>query len=85
MYFLFDVNPSLSISDLIALLMSKKISPYSKISKKIFKINKYWRFCWFNSIELLSMNVKKVKKPTKRVMRNIKIMNIFFFKNSCIF
>jgi hypothetical protein len=40
-YFLFDVNPSLSISFLIEFLISIKININSKTNKNIFKINKY--------------------------------------------
>ena len=64
--------------------ISKKTKTNNIISKIRFKINKYWRFCWFNSIKLLSMNVKKVKKQTNKVIKNITITNEFFFKNSNI-
>ena len=84
MYFLFELNPSLSISVFIDLLISKKIRIKSKKSKNMFRINKYCKFCSFNSMGLLSINVKNVKKPTKSVIKKIKIINRFFFKNSCI-
>ena len=73
------------MSDLIDFLISNKTKTNKEINKKIFDINKYWRFCWFNSIKLLSMKVKKVKKPTDKVIKNNMIIKIFFFKNSCIF
>ena len=44
MYFLFDFNPSLSISLLIAFLISKKIKIKRSVNKTIFKINKYCKF-----------------------------------------
>jgi len=82
---LFDVKPSLSISFLIDLLISIKMNTNKQKSKKIFNINKYNKFSWFNSIKLLSINVKKVKKPINNVIINKIIMNIFFLKKSNIF
>ena len=81
-YFLFDVTPSLSMSVLIDFLISKKIETNNKIKRKIFEISKYWRFCGFKSIKLLSIKVKKVKNPTNRVIINNMIIKMFFFKNS---
>ena len=46
----------------------------NKKSKKIFKINKYCKFFSFNSIKLLSMKVKNVKKPINSVILNKAIM-----------
>ena len=54
----------------------------SKNSKIIFKTNKICKLFWFNSTKLLSINVKKVKKPMNSVILDRTIMNIFFFKNS---
>ena len=68
MYFLFDVKPSLSISILTEFLTSTKINMNNKISKKIFKISKYCKFFSFKSTKLLSINVKKVKKPRNSVI-----------------
>ena len=82
---MFDVKPSLSISFLIDLLISIKMNTNKQKSKKIFNINKYNKFSWFNSIKLLSINVKKVKKPINNVIINKIIMNIFFLKKSNIF
>ena len=84
MYFLFDFIPSLSISILIEFLTSTKIKMNNKISKKIFEISKYCKFFSFKSTKLLSINVKKVKKPRNSVILDRIIMIIFFFKNSNI-
>ena len=84
MYFLFDVKPSLSISILIEFLTSTKINMNNKISKKIFEISKYCKLFSFKSTKLLSINVKKVKKPRNSVILDKIIMIIFFFKNSNI-
>ena len=54
-------------------------------SNKIFTSNKYCKLFWFNSIKLLSINVKKVKNPKNSVILDRIIMKIFFFKNSNIF
>ena len=56
----------------------------NKKSKKIFNISKYCKLFWFNSMKLLSINVKKVKKPINSVILDRIIMNIFFFKKSNI-
>ena len=48
-------------------------------------INKNCKLFWFNSIKLLSINVKKVKNPKNSVILDRIIMKIFFFKNSTIF
>ena len=61
-------------------LSSDAINIYSLILDN----NKYCRFVSFNSIKLLSINVKNVIKPTNSVMINIKIINIFFLINSTI-
>ena len=74
--------PPLSISTFIDLLISTKTNKNNKKSKNIFKINKFCKLSWFNSKKLLSMNVKKVKKPTDSVIIDRIIINIFFFKNS---
>ena len=77
-YFLFDFRPSLSISFLIDLFISKKINTNNKKSRRIFDISKYCKLLWFNSIKLLSINVKKVKKPTNNVILDRIMMNIFY-------
>ena len=51
----------------------------NKNNKKIFRINKYCKLSWFNSIKLL-INVKNVKKPINSVILDRNIMNIFFLK-----
>ena len=82
-YFLFDFNPSLSISFLIAFLISKKIK-IKRSNKTIFRINKYCKFCSDSSIKLLSIKVKKVKKPTDNVIINRNIKYMFFLIKSYI-
>ena len=79
-YLLFDESPSLSISFLIDLLISTKINTNKSKSKKTFEINKYCKLFWFNSIKLLSINVKKVKNPKNSVILDRIIMKIFFFQ-----
>ena len=54
-YFLFDLNPSLSISFLIAFLISKKIIIKSNESKTIFITSKYCKFLLESSKGLLSI------------------------------
>ena len=81
-YLLFEDRPSLSISFLIEFLISLKIKMNNKKRRRIFKINNYCKFFSFNSIKLLSMKVKNVKKPVDSVILDRIIMNIFFFKNS---
>jgi hypothetical protein len=83
-YFLFDFNPSVSISFLIALLISKKIKIKRNESKTIFKINKYCKFWLESSMGLLSIKVKKVKKPTDNVIINRNIKYMFFLIKSYI-
>ena len=84
-YNLSEYDAELLTSDInFSNFFEETIKPNNKNSKRIFKTNKYWRFCWFNSIELLSIKVKNVKNPTKRVIKDIMMINIFFFKNSFI-
>jgi len=54
------------------------------ISRTTLRINKNWRFDSFNWIKLLSIKVKSVKKPTDKVIINIKPINIFFLIKSNI-
>ena len=68
----------------IEFFISIKIS-IKNISKKIiFRINTVCKFCSFNSIKLLSMNVRKVIKDKKRVKKNIIIIKKFLFMNVSI-
>jgi hypothetical protein len=54
-------------------------------NKIILKISKNCRFLSDNSIKPLSINVKKVKKPTDNVIIKRNIRYIFFFINEDIF
>ena len=78
MYFLFDFKPSLSISFLIALLISIKIKTKSANKRTMFKSNKICKFWSDNSMKPLSIKVKKVKKPIDNVIINNIIRYIFF-------
>ena len=78
MYLLFDFNPSLSMSFLIAFLISRKIKIKRNESKTIFRINKYRKFWLESSMGLLSIKVKKVTKPTDNVVINRNIKYMFF-------
>ena len=83
-YFLFDFKPSLSISVLIALLISKKINTKREVNSRIFIINKYCKFLSVSLIKPLSIKVKNVKKPIDNVIINNIIRYIFFLINSYI-
>ena len=50
----------------------------------MFTINTNCRFCSFNSIKLLSINVKNVIKDKNTVRKNIIIINKFLFMNASI-
>jgi len=84
MYFLFDLSPSLSMSFLIAFLISKKINTKRSINKKIFKISKNLKFSSESLINPLSIKVKKVKKPIDNVIINRNIKYMFFLIKSYI-
>ena len=77
-YFLFDFSPSLSISVLIALLISKKINTKSEVKSRILTIKRYCKFLSVNLINPLSIKVKNVKKPIDNVIINNIIRYIFF-------
>ena len=77
----------------IVLVINKKHKKFLKntrlkdikiISRATLRINKNWRFDSFNSIKLLSIKVKSVKKPTDKVIIKIKPINIFFLIKSNI-
>jgi len=81
---LFDFKPSLSISFLIALFISIKIKTKSAINRTMFRNNKICKFRSVNSINPLSIKVKKVKKPIDNVIINNIIRYMFFLINSYI-
>ena len=72
------------MSFLIAFLISKKTKTKRSASKTIFKINKYCKFLLESSMALLSIKVKKVKKPIDNVIINKKIKYMFFLIKSYI-
>ena len=84
MYFLFDLNPSLSMSFFIAFLISKKKNTKRNDNKIIFEISKNCKFWSDNLMKLLSIKVKKVKKPIDNVIINRNIKYMFFLIKSYI-
>ena len=83
-YFLFATDPLTFILFLIEFFISMKISIKNNNKKIMFKINTNCKFCSFNSIKLLSINVRKVIKDRKTVNRNSIIINKFLFMNASI-
>tara|TARA_B100000989_G_C19466250_1_gene438434 strand:- start:155 stop:508 length:354 start_codon:yes stop_codon:yes gene_type:complete len=77
-YFLFALDPSKTISLFIEFLTSIKIIKKNIIKSKILDSKRYCKFLSFNLIKLLSIKVKKVKKPRNKVIKNIIIINKFF-------
>ena len=61
-----------------------RIKINSSKSKNIFRINKYCKFWLESSKGLLSIKVKKVKKPTDNVIINRNITYTFFLIKSYI-
>ena len=61
-----------------------KIANLKNTNKIILTISNNWRLNSLNSIKLLSIKVKNVKKPIERVIINIKPINIFFLIKSNI-
>ena len=45
-----------------------------RIKRTMFAVNKYFKFVSVNLIKLLSINVKKVKKPIAKVIINSEII-----------
>ena len=69
---------------LIEFLISIKIKTKNNNKKIMLTISTNCKFCSFNSIKLLSINVKNVIKDRKKVRRNIIIINKFLFMNVSI-
>ena len=84
MYFLFALEPLKLISSLREFLTSIIIRMKKNTNKIILTISNNWRLNSFNSIKLLSIKVKNVKKAIERVIINIKTINIFFLIKSNI-
>ena len=84
MYFLFALEPLKLISSLREFLTSIIMRMKKNTNKIILTISSNWRLNSFNSIKLLSIKVKNVKKPIERVIINIKTINIFFLIKSNI-
>ena len=78
-YLVPDVFLPIFMSFLREFLTSIKIIIKKITSKITLKTNRNWRLVSFNSIKLLSIKVKNVKKPTVKLIINIKIINIFFW------
>ena len=83
-YFLFATEPLTFILFLIEFLISIKIKTKNNNKKIMLTINTNCKFCSFNSIKLLSINVKNVIKDRNTVRRNIIIINKFLFMNVSI-
>ena len=83
-YFLFALDPSKTISLLIEFLTSIKIIKKNITNSKILDSKRYCKFLSFNLIKLLSIKVKKVKKPRNKVIKNIITINKFFFRKLSI-
>ena len=81
-YFLLDFKPSLSISVLIALLISKKINIKKEVNRRILTIKRYCKFLSVSLIKPLSIKVKNVKKPIDNVIINNIIKKMFFLIKS---
>jgi len=84
MYFLLALDPLISISTFRDFRTSIKIIK-KRISKKtILTISSNCRFLSLNSMKLLSINVKKVKKAKNRVAIKTRPMMKFFLIKSVI-
>ena len=70
-----DVLLPIFMSSLREFFTSIKIITKKITSRITLKINRNWRLVSFNSIKLLSIKVKNVKKPTVKLIINIKIKN----------
>jgi len=84
MYFLLALDPLTSTSILREFLTSEKIIKKRSINKIMFAINKICRLSSDSFKKLLSIKVKNVAKPNNKVIRNTKVMNIFFLIKSII-
>ncbi len=69
-YFLLDFKPSLSISVLIAFLISRNMNTKRDAKRIIFNTKRYCKFLSVSSTKPLSIKVKKVKKPIDNVIIN---------------
>ena len=77
MYFLFAREPAMSTSIFKEFFTSLKIRKKNNINKTTLIIKSIWRFSSLSLIKLLSIKVKKVKKPSDNVIINIKPIIIF--------
>ena len=68
----------------ILVVSNKKIKTKNNNKNTILTTKTNCKFCSFNSIKLLSINVKNVIKDSNTVRRNIIIINKFLFKNANI-
>ena len=84
MYFLLALEPLTSTSIFKEFLTSENIIKKRSINNAMFPINNSWRLSSDNFKKLLSINVKKVIKPMNKVIKNTRMMNIFFLIKSII-
>jgi len=83
-YFLFALDPLIPISILSEFLISTKIIIKKNNSKNTLTIRSICRLASLNLIKLLSINVRKVKKPKDNVIKNINTIKKFFLIKSNI-
>ena len=78
-YFLLAFDPLTFMSFFNEFLISLKVTRKKNSNKTIFAIKRFCRFYCVNLIKLLSIKVKKVKKPIDNVVTKIRIINKYFF------
>tara|TARA_B100000965_G_C19530964_1_gene731087 strand:- start:199 stop:564 length:366 start_codon:yes stop_codon:yes gene_type:complete len=78
-YFLFVILPLTFMSFFNEFRISLKVTRKKNSNKTIFAIKRFCRFSCVNLIKLLSIKVKKVKKPIDNVVTKIRIINKYFF------
>ena len=83
-YFLFAIEPFTFILFFIEFFVSLKIKEKKTSNNKTLLINKFFKLLLFNSMKLLSINVKNVTNANINVNKNINIMNRFLFKKVSI-
>ena len=84
MYFLLAIEPLTFILFFIEFLVSLKINQKNNNNKTILVSNNKLRFFSLSWIKLLSINVKKVIKPTDNVKKNMIVIKKFLFKKANI-
>ena len=83
-YFLLALDPLILISSFNAFLISINMIKKNINYKTMLLLSSVCRLNSLSLIKLLSINVKKVKKPTDKVIIDIITKNIFFLINFAI-